>query len=261
MARRPPGPLACRPAFMGSYDGHTGWANTKALAMAGIAACSWTLVWLRLPETNLRRDPHASFGKVASAFPILLRNRAFLAYTLSSCATSANFFAFVAAAPHVVVESMHREPHVYAGWFAVMSIGYATGNFISGRYASRIGSDRMIVAGSWLTLVAALLQGAWAIYGPWTPATLFAPGFLIAIGNGVAIPSAMAAALSVRPDFAGAASGLAGSLQLGTAASVAFIAGRVVPDAPRGIVVITILCAVAGLLALPLQRASRSPSL
>ncbi len=28
--------LADRPVYIGAYDGHTGWANTKALEMAGI---------------------------------------------------------------------------------------------------------------------------------------------------------------------------------------------------------------------------------
>ena len=28
--------VADRPAFMSCYDGHTGWANSKALALAGI---------------------------------------------------------------------------------------------------------------------------------------------------------------------------------------------------------------------------------
>lgn len=244
------------PSVGSIIDRAAGW-HAIFLVMAGVAIVSWTLVWRGLPETNLRRDPNASLAKIASAFPVLLRNRTFLTYTLSSCATSAMFFSFVAGAPHVVVESMGKAPHVYAGWFVLMSIGYAAGNFISGRYVRRFGSDRLIVAGSWLTLLGMIIQGIWALYGPWIPLALFGPGFIVAVGNGVAVPSATASALSARPDMAGAASGLAGSLQLSSAAAVAFITGHVVTEAPRGLVLIGLLCSVVGVIALPLQRASR----
>lgn len=240
------------PSIGSLIDQAAGW-HAIFIAMAIAAAVSLALVWRGLPETNVTRDPNASLGKLARAFPTLLGNRDFLAYTLSGCASSAMFFSFIAGAPHVVVESMGQPPYVYAAWFIFMSLGYASGNFISGRYARRLGSARLLAIGSWVTLAAAATQGAWALWGPWIPAALFLPGFGVALGNGMTMPSATASALSIRPDIAGSASGLMGALPLLCSAGMSLVAGHVVEVAPRGIVVIGVGCAIVGVIAVMLQ--------
>ena len=48
---------------------------------------------------------------------------------------------------------------------------------------------------------------------------------LVAIGNGMTQPSAVAAAISVRPMLAGTASGLIGALQMGAGALATVLAG------------------------------------
>jgi len=246
------------PALGSLIDGLAGW-HAIFFVMAALGAAAFAIVWRLLPETNLMRDPDASVAKLASAFPLLLRSRAFLAYTLSTCATSAQFFAFVAGAPHVVVESMGRGPQVYALWFMVVSLGYAAGNFASGRYAGRIGTERMILIGGVTTLVGSAMQLLGALADPWTPALLFIPALVMAFGNGATIPSATASALSVRPDLAGAASGLIGALQLGSSAIIAYLTGHIVPSSPRGLVVIMFIASVIGVLALALQRPRPTP--
>ena len=53
----------------------------------------------------------------------------------------------------------------------------------------------------------------------------FLPMALVAIGNGMTQPSAIAGALSVRPQLAGTASALVGALQMGAAALATVLAG------------------------------------
>ena len=53
----------------------------------------------------------------------------------------------------------------------------------------------------------------------------FIPMALVAIGNGMTQPSAVAAAISVRPMLAGTASGLIGALQMGAGALATVLAG------------------------------------
>jgi DHA1 family bicyclomycin/chloramphenicol resistance-like MFS transporter len=57
---------------------------------------------------------------------------------------------------------------------------------------------------------------------PWA---LFGPCILLAIGNGLSVPNAMAGAISVDPRIAGTASGLAGFLQMLIAAVFAQLSG------------------------------------
>ena len=53
----------------------------------------------------------------------------------------------------------------------------------------------------------------------------FLPMAVVALGNGMTQPSAIAAAISVRPQLAGTASGLLGSLQMGAGALATVLAG------------------------------------
>ena len=97
------------------------------------------------------------------------------------------------------------------------------GNFLSGRYAVRVGPQRMMAIG----LVFAVLGLAllWALSGIPHTAALFAPMTLLAVSNGLTLPSATASAVSIRPELAGTAAGLAGSLQIGVGALGAFVVG------------------------------------
>ena len=60
-----------------------------------------------------------------------------------------------------------------------------------------------MVLGTNLSLVSILIELPFVIFDYWTPATLFLPLALNAVGNGLTIPGGMASALSVRPDLAG----------------------------------------------------------
>jgi MFS transporter, DHA1 family, multidrug resistance protein len=57
---------------------------------------------------------------------------------------------------------------------------------------------------------------------------LFGPMLLVGIGNGMALPSATAAAVSVQPEAAGAASGLMGALQTAFGAILSSLCGFIV---------------------------------
>ena len=74
------------------------------------------------------------------------------------------------------------------------------------------------------------------------------------IGNGLTIPGATAAALSVRPDLAGTAAGLSGAAQLGTGALAAVIGGYIVELYAPGLVIFMLVVVVLGLIASRLAR-------
>jgi DHA1 family bicyclomycin/chloramphenicol resistance-like MFS transporter len=106
-------------------------------------------------------------------------------------------------------------------------MGYSTGNFISGRFAERIGIRRLIFYGSWLLLVPVVLLIILFGTGLGSAPALFIPMFFVGLANGVCLPGAIAGAISVRLDIAGAASGLMGSLQTGVGAAFSALTGAV----------------------------------
>jgi DHA1 family bicyclomycin/chloramphenicol resistance-like MFS transporter len=99
------------------------------------------------------------------------------------------------------------------------------GNFISGRYTKSFGIDRMVMAGCAITLAGGLLCFAAAIAGLLSPATLFVPMCLAAVGNGLTIPNATAGAISVDPRLTGAAAGWSGFSQMACGAAASQLVG------------------------------------
>jgi DHA1 family bicyclomycin/chloramphenicol resistance-like MFS transporter len=70
-----------------------------------------------------------------------------------------------------------------------------------------------------------------------------------AVGNGLTLPGATAAALSVRPELAGTAAGLSGALQLGTGALVSFIVGYSVSVWPPSLILVMLVTVTLGFIA------------
>lgn len=210
------------PAIGGFLDEAFGWQSTFALTLVfGIVAI--TVVYLDLGETNRHRS--ANFTAQFRAYPELLGSRSFWAYTLTAAFTSGAFFAFLGGAPYVSSEILRLSPSAYGLYFAILALGYMSGNFLSGRYASRFGIRRMMLAGNFVSMTGVLVSLGLFQLGFAHPASLFVPMALMGVGNGLTLPSANAGLVSVNPRLAGSASGLGGALQMTGGASLSFVAG------------------------------------
>ena len=158
---------------------------------------------------------------LADEFAQLGATSLFWYFALTSALVSSAFFMFLAGAPYVMIEILGRSLMEYGYYFVVVSGGYILGNFISGRYARKVGTHPMIIAGCVLQIAGLLAAALFFGLGATHPTALFGPMFFVSIANGLVLPSALAGAISVRPDLAGAASGFAGSMQIGLGAVMA----------------------------------------
>lgn len=247
------------PLVGGFLDARLGW-RAIFIVMVAMGCLALLFAAARLPETRPAGAPHGGLADTFRGMPILMRNRRFLGYVLAMAFTSAAFFAFIAGAPHIVVETMGRTPEIYGLFFMANALGYMSGNFVSGRYAQRLGADRMVTIGTGLSVLSVVLEVAVMLILPWTPATLFLPLALNAVGNGLTLPGATAAALSIRPDVAGTAAGITGAFQLGLGALMAFIVGATVVVWPPALVVVMGICVTAGLVAHIWGRGAAQPA-
>jgi len=212
------------PAIGGYLNDLIGWrANFAFCGIAGVLVT--VLVVARLPETHRDRVAIPGIGHMLASFVHLLRNPAFRGFALQSAFCLASFFSFAAAAPYVVIVVMARSSSAYGLFFMVISLAFMLGNFIAGRISERVGVERMVLIGSSLSVSATVLSLICLITVGWVPWALFGPSILLAVGNGLSVPNAMAGAISVDPRAAGAASGLAGFLQMLVAAGFAQLAG------------------------------------
>lgn len=188
-------------------------------AVTTLAVVIWAA--LTLPETRQRNLPAGHREGFWRDLARLSQSRAFAGYVLIAAFGSSTFFIFLGSAPHIVVTLMGRTSAEYGVWFVVSSVGYMAGNFTASRLSVRRGIRAMILAGIAFEVGGALLTTllVWLLpdSGPWT---IFLPQMVVAFGNGLMLPGAIAGATSVRPQAAGTAAGIIGFTQMGLGAAL-----------------------------------------
>lgn len=189
--------------------------------VGGLSLVLLALLTIRLPET-LRQPVHfTGLGSMFRGFAMLLRSRVFRGYAFSLAFISVMFFSFIAAVPEIMISVMDRPPNEYGYYFIMVPACFIMGNNISRMVSRRMGPQRMTELGSILAITGIVLALALQLAGLLHPLALFMPIALTTFGNGLAMPSAQAAAINEFPDRAGSASGLTGFLQMGFAAIAA----------------------------------------
>ncbi|WP_084608074.1 Bcr/CflA family efflux MFS transporter [Nisaea denitrificans] len=201
------------PAIGGFLDSAFGWyAGFYVVATMGGAALAYAIPTLH--ETHHARAERIDVRSLARSYGALLTSRAYLGYTLNTSFSIGCFFAFLSSAPYVTIEILKIPPHVYGFFFIIVSLAYISGNFIATRISRRLGIDRMILLGCCFSMGGAVVLTALSTLGFLSALAIFLPFALVAFGNGMSQPNAIAGAVSVNPLIAGAASGLMGFLQM-----------------------------------------------
>jgi len=205
------------PLIGGILDTAFGWESIFLfIALMSGAVLLWALPVL--PETR-PAGPVPASGLMWQEWRVLLTSAKFHGYVLAGALGSASFFTLLGGAPYVVVTVMGHTSAEFGLWFAFSSLGYMSGNFTVSRLSQRYGIDGMIAAGIACELVGAALATALAGLPQAGPASVFMPQFAISYGNGLLLPTAIAGAVSIRPQAAGSASGMAGFTQMAVGAA------------------------------------------
>jgi DHA1 family bicyclomycin/chloramphenicol resistance-like MFS transporter len=225
-----------------------------ALFVAAVAA---------LPETRPAATAARTGGGAFEGGGRLMRHPHFLGYALHATGSFSAFFAFLAGAPYVVQEVMGEPATVYGLWFIANAFGFMLGNVTAARLSAWFGLDRMIAAGTLLVIAGVAAALAVMLAGLWTPAALFLPMIATAYGQGLGMPNAQAGALSVDPELAGTASGLAGFMQMAVASGVAQLVGVMQNGTPYPMLGVMLVCggvmvAALGLIRLPDRAATQA---
>lgn len=215
------------PAIGGWLDQAFGWqASFVALLVLG-AGVLW-LTWNDLGETA--PDTSRAFREQVREYPELLTSPRFWGYSLASALSSGSFFAYLGGAPFVGDVVFELEPAELGLYFGAPAIGYFLGNFISGRFSTRIGLNRMVYWGTLLNAFGIAINLSLFYLGLGNALSFFGLMTFMGLGNGMTIPNATAGALSVRPHLAGTASGLAGALMIGGGAALSAFAGAMLTE-------------------------------
>jgi len=234
------------PAIGGALDEIFGWrASFVVFLVLGIIV--FWLVWADVGETNAAQS--TSLRQQIRDYPELLMSPRFWGYCLAAAFASGAFFAYLGGAPFIGTEVFGLPPSQLGIFFGAPAVGYMTGNFLSGRFSTRIGVNRMVLWGTLIAVAGTAASLSMSLAGIGTVYSFF--GFMITIGlaNGMVLPNATAGMLSVRPHLAGTASGLGGSIMMAGGAALSALAGALLGPGrgPFPLLVIMVIVSVLSL--------------
>ncbi|SNY93027.1 MFS transporter, DHA1 family, bicyclomycin/chloramphenicol resistance protein [Cohaesibacter sp. ES.047] len=217
------------PTIGGMLDDFFNWRAGFVFSSV-ITAIVLVASWYTLPETNVNRGSASSLGAFGRDVRELVTMRTFWIYTMTISFVGATFFAFVGGAPYVGDHIFGLSKTQYGLFFMLVAIGYAVGNYISGRFASRAGLFRMILLGSLLTAIFCFAIVLLSLIGIENAPMLFGAMFFVGLGNGLVFPSCIAGVVSVNPRLAGSASGLSGCIMMGINAAFSYFVAFLLSD-------------------------------
>ena len=251
---------AISPSIGGLIQGTVGWRGGFVF-LAVLAGLPVLVAWRVLEETHLDRDPRTGGGlRLFSNLAVLLRSPLFLGYALSVAFINGSFFAFLAAAPFILVDSLGQPPEKVGLLLLYSTVGFLIGSLAGPRFVGRLGLDRVIVFGAISIFIVVAGMVAIGLSGHLNVNAVMIPMFLTGISSGFVFPPAAAAAVGVIPRISGSASGLLGFIQLGMGAIGTGLASLFGHETQVPVALTMAAMAIGGLGSLWLIRRGRRPA-
>jgi len=201
-----------------------GWRSLFLLLLAFASSCL-ALVTFNLPESHPPEQRGTSLIQVFRAYGQILCAPAAVGFILCMGLSFAGMFAFITASPFVYIEYFGVSSQQYGGLFALNIAGVIVATVFNARLVSRFGANQMLEVG---TAVAALAGISLAVVGGLGLGGL--PAIVICIllyisMTGLIGANCLASLLEHFPQQAGAAAGLAVSMQFGLGMVFSALAG------------------------------------
>lgn len=210
------------PFIGGAVDEFLGWrANFWLLTLMGLFMV--VLVWADQGETV--RDRGLPFREQVRQYPALLGSPRFWGYVLCTAFAAGAYYALLGGASLVASGVFGLSPLQTGLALGSPTVGYAVGNYISGRFSVRFGVNRMAFVGTGIASAGLAVSMAISLAGQESALLFFGFCTFLGLGNGLTMPNATAGMLSVRPHLAGTASGLGGAIMVTGGAALSAVAG------------------------------------
>jgi DHA1 family bicyclomycin/chloramphenicol resistance-like MFS transporter len=203
--------------------GTLGWRSIF-LALAAFGAVNILLSWRLLPETAVTGSSGGTRTLLRN-YAGLLRSPAFLGYAIGGGCATTSMYAFIAAAPFVLVQQLGRTGAEVGPIIAVLVLGVWVGSILASRLITRVALRRLLILANLLSVAAALILLLGVLAGQLSVALVVATMFLFTLGVGTAAPAALTQAIGVNPQVIGSASGLYGFTQMAVGALCTALAG------------------------------------
>jgi len=198
-----------------------GWrSNFLLIAAAAIAVV--VLVVRMLPETREQASKLAP-SQVLGAYRDLCRNPRFIGYTLVCASGLGMIFAFVTAAPFIIISDFGVPTEGYGIFHGTIVVAYFLGSMLAMRIAGRVSARLMLRSGLLAEAAGVLVLALLLLSGNLTPWSLTVAMSIALAGMGLVFAVGPARAMEVADVPAGVASAFYGALEMiiaGVAAAV-----------------------------------------
>lgn len=202
-----------------------GW-RANFVFLAAWAVLIMVLFALFIEESNRHPDPQAMRPlKIARNFGQLMRNRAYLGYTLTMVFAFATFFAFISGAPFVFIEVLGVAPQNFAWLITVQVVGFVAGTMLVDRLTRRIGMEKLFEIAVLIAALGGITTGLLPWLGIASITGIIAPMVVFAFAMGIIFPLGTAGAIGPFPHMAGSAAALLGFLQSAAGAAFGVLVG------------------------------------
>ena len=205
---------AIAPAIGGFITAWFDWRASYVLLLA-IGASTLLATVLILPETN-RVQLRAPAGRsLFRGYVRLLRSSAFRGYAIGGACSTTSFYGFMAAAPFIFENHLHRPTQEVGLYYLVLMLGVAFGSFLANRLSRRVGLRNGLRIANAIAILGAAGFVLGDVMGWLNVPVIVGTVTLFMVGAGLASPFALAGSVSVNPQAIGAASGMYGFIQMG----------------------------------------------
>jgi DHA1 family bicyclomycin/chloramphenicol resistance-like MFS transporter len=205
-----------------------GWhANFLIIVAVGLVAT--VIAWRSMPETLHHRSAvPISIASLLQSYWAITSDRSFLAHLGIVACSYAGLFAWISGSPFVLQNLYGLSPVSFGIAFAAASIGSLTGGAIATSLVTRIGLNRTIGLGTFALAAGGLSMVAGQALEFAPIVSLVLSMVVYQIGLMLAMPQAIAGAMTPFPDRAGTASSLVGVAQQISAALLGTVVGHTV---------------------------------
>ena len=211
------------PLIGGALAAMLGWRSIF-LALCALGVANLLLAWRRLPETG-SIGSNGGTGELMRNYRQLLRSPTFLGYSIGGGCATTSMYAFIAAAPFILVHQLGRTQAEVGPIIAMLVLGVWVGSILASRLIVRVSLKRLLIGANVMSVAAAFVLLGGVVTGNLSVALIVGSMFVFTLGVGTAAPAALTQAISVNPRVIGSASGLYGCAQMVVGAICTALAG------------------------------------
>ena len=151
------------------------------------------------PETNRNPVTTRGISFVLGGYARLLRSGKFRRYVLAGSCAGTSLYAFLAVAPFLYIELLHRSPQEVGLFCVIVSMGMAVGAMLVRLLVGRMELRRGARLGNLICVIAAFSLLGFDLAGMISVVTLTGATLVYALGVGIAGPNIVTGAMSVDP--------------------------------------------------------------